>query len=161
IVAEYAPTASTIAKTYRIVNTVEGVQALADRLRAAGRFALRVLPDRPSAMTASIVGFAFSDAPREADYVPVGHPALGEIASMPASQALEALTPVLEDAGVPKTGHDLKFDAILLARQGVTLRGLDTDTMIASYLVDATRSEHRLEDLALEHTSYKALTEED
>jgi DNA polymerase-1 len=33
--------------------------------------------------------------------------------------------------------------------------------MIASYLLDATRSEHPLEDLALEHTSYKALTEED
>ena len=33
--------------------------------------------------------------------------------------------------------------------------------MIASYLIDATRSAHRLEDLALEHTSYKALTEED
>ena len=33
--------------------------------------------------------------------------------------------------------------------------------MIASYLIDATRSTHRLEDLALEHTSYKALTEED
>ena len=38
---------------------------------------------------------------------------------------------------------------------------LDLDTMIASYLVDATRSTYPLEDLALEHTSYKALTEED
>src|SRR5438128_926899 len=44
---------------------------------------------------------------------------------------------------------------------GIALRGLDLDPMIASYLLDATRSEHRLEDLALEHTSYKALTEED
>jgi DNA polymerase-1 len=60
-----------------------------------------------------------------------------------------------------KAGHDLKFDAIMLARRGVTLRGLDTDTMLASYLIDATRSEHKLEDLALEHTSYKALTEEE
>ena len=68
---------------------------------------------------------------------------------------------MLEDETIRKDGHDLKFDAIVLARHGVTLRGLDTDTMLASYLVDATRSEHRLEDLALEHTSYKALTEED
>jgi DNA polymerase-1 len=75
-VAEYAPTASTIAKTYRIVNTAEDVRALAGRLRAAGRFALRVLPDRPTAMRASIVGLAFSTGPRDADYVPVGHRAL-------------------------------------------------------------------------------------
>ena len=60
-----------------------------------------------------------------------------------------------------KAGHDLKFDAIVLAQHGVTLRGFDIDTMLASYLIDATRSEHKLEDLALEHTSYKALTEED
>ena len=43
------------------------------RLRAAGRFALRVLPDGPTAMRAAIVGLAFSTAPRDADYVPIGH----------------------------------------------------------------------------------------
>ena len=161
IAKEYAPTASSITKTYRVVNTAEEVRHLADRLRAAGRFALRVLPDRPTAMRASIVGLAFSTAPREADYVPVGHQALGDTSSMPLDVALDVLRPLLEDETVRKEGHDLKFDAIVLARHGVTLRGLDTDTMLASYLVDATRSEHRLEDLALEHTSYKALTEED
>ena len=57
---EYAPTAATIAKTYRLVNTAEGVGALAQRLRAAGRFGLRVLPDRPTAMRAAIVGLSFS-----------------------------------------------------------------------------------------------------
>ena len=158
---EYAPTAGTITKTYRVVNTAEDVRHLADRLRAAGRCALRVLPDRPTAMRASIVGLAFSTAPREADYVPVGHQALGDTSSMPLDEALQALCPLLEDGTVRKDGHDLKFDAIVLARHEVTLRGLDTDTMLASYLVDATRSEHRLEDLALEHTSYKALTEEE
>src|SRR5439155_18860384 len=75
--------------------------------------------------------------------------------------ALEVLRPILEDETVKKAGHDLKFDAIVLAQHGVTLRGFDTDTMLASYLIDATRSEHELEDLALEHTSYKALSEED
>jgi DNA polymerase-1 len=158
---EYAPTAGTIAKTYRVVNTAEDVRDLADRLRAAGRFALRILPDRPTAMRASIVGLAFSTAPREADYVPVGHQALGDTPNVPLDVALQTLRPLLEDEAIRKAGHDLKFDAIVLARHGVTLRGLETDTMLASYLVDATRSEHRLEDLALEHTSYKALTEED
>jgi DNA polymerase-1 len=161
LVAEYAPTAKTVEKTYRVVNSPEDLAALAARLRRCGRFALRVLPDAPSAMTASIVGLAFSTNPREADYVPTGHRALGNLASLPIDEALRALGPVLEDETVAKVGHDLKFDVILLARRGVTLRGLDLDTMIASYLIDATRSTHRLEDLALEHTSYKALSDED
>jgi DNA polymerase-1 len=158
---EYAPSASTIEKTYRIVNTPGDLQALADRLKKSGRFALRVLPDRPTAMSSSIVGLAFSTAAREADYVPIGHRGLSENAAVPVRTALDALRAVLEDPAVYKDGHDLKFDAIVLGRHGVTLRGLGIDTMLSSYLVDATRSEHRLEEIALEYTSYKALTEEE
>jgi DNA polymerase I len=168
-VGEYAPTADTIAKAYRIANTERDVRALAERLRAAGAFSMRILPGEPSAMRASIVGLAFSAAPRDADYVPTGHrgPALSlvegpsQVPSMPLRLALDILRPVLEDPAIRKNGHDLKFDAIVLERHGVTLRGLETDTMLTSYLIDATRAEHKLEDLALEHVSYKALKDED
>jgi DNA polymerase-1 len=158
---EYAPTADTIAKTYRVVNTADGVRALAERLRAAGRFAFRVLPDGATAMRAAIVGISFSTSPHDGDYVPIGHRSLDNTDSLPLEIALEALRPILEDDTLKKEGHDLKFDAIVLARHGVTLGGLDLDTMLASYLLDATRSAHLIEDLALEHTSYKALTAED
>ena len=77
------------------------------------------------------------------------------------AEVLAALKPVLEDSAIGKVGHDLKFDAIVLARHGVALGGIETDTMIASYLLDATRSNHPLEELALEHAGYKALSEED
>src|SRR6185295_17596303 len=168
-VGEYAPTADTISKTYRIVSTEADLGALAARLRSAGRFAMRVLPDAPSAMRAGIVGIAFSTAPRDADYIPIGHrgpaPSLveeaAEVPTIAVGTVLDALRSVLEDPAIGKSGHDLKFDAIMLARHGVTLQGLETDTMLTSYLIDATRSEHRLEDLALEHVSYKALKEED
>jgi DNA polymerase-1 len=110
-------------------------------------------------MRASIVGFAFSTAARDADYVPIGHRALAETASMALAPALDVLRPLLEDPAVGKTGYDLKVDAILLSRHGVDLAGIESDTMIASYLVDA--SQHDLEDLALEHAKYKAITSED
>ena len=73
LVMEYAPTADTIEKDYRVVDTLEGVRQLAAELKAAGRFALRVLPDSPAAVQAGIVGLAFSIAPRQAWYVPIGH----------------------------------------------------------------------------------------
>jgi DNA polymerase-1 len=75
--------------------------------------------------------------------------------------ALTTLKPLLGGRAVEKVGHDLKFDTIVLARHGVTLDGLDLDTMLASYLLDATRSGHPLETTALEHLGYKALTAED
>ena len=160
LVMEFAPTAQTVGKDYSVVDTPDAVRALAADLRQAGRFALRVLPDAPGAMRAGIVGLSFSTGARQARYVPIGG-GLGFDGGVDVRDALDALRPVLEDGAVRKIGHDLKFDAILLARHGVVLQGLETDTMLASYLIDATRSEHRLEDLALEHAGYKALTEED
>ena len=161
IVAEYAPTAETINKSYRVLTSVEQVRELAAQLAKAGRFAMRVLGDQPAPMRASIVGIACSLAPREADYVPLGHRGLGETPSLPRDAVLGILRPLFEDGAVAKIGHDLKADAIVLAQHGITLRGLDTDTMIASYLIDATRSSHPLEAIALEHTQYKALVEEE
>jgi DNA polymerase I len=161
LVMEFAPTAQTVGKDYALVDSIEAVRALADELRSAGRVGLRVLPDVPTAMRAAIVGLSFSVRPRHARYVPLISAGFGFDGSLDVREALQALKGVLEDPAVRKVGHDLKFDGILLARHGITLRGLETDTMLASYLIDATRSEHRLEDLALEHAGYKALTEED
>jgi DNA polymerase-1 len=170
LVMEYAPTADSIGKDYQALTTLDGVRALATRVREAGRAGFRVLPDAPAAMRAGIAGFAFSLAARQASYVPVqsggdtGLFGAGDAAArtgLPLDQVLAALRGILEDDQVRKIGHDLKFDAIVLANHGVTLRGLDTDTMLASYLLDATRSAHTLEDLALEHAGYKALREED
>jgi DNA polymerase-1 len=172
LVMEYAPTADTVGKDYDIVGTLDGVRELAAAITAAGRCALRVIPDAALAMRAGITGIAFSTEPRTARYIPFveaaapgsglfdGHDAPAR-AGVPGQDALGVLRAALEDPTVEKVGHDLKFDAIVLARHGVTLLGLTTDTMLASYLLDATRSAHLLEDLALEHAGYKALREED
>ena len=159
---EYAPTAGTIAKTYRVVNTAEGVQELA--ATAAGRGTLRAArPARPADGDARVDRRpgVFDRAARRRLRAGRASGARRHLEHAARRRARRRCGPVLEDEAIGKDGHDLKFDAIVLARHGVTLRGLDTDTMLASYLLDATRSEHLLEDLALEHTSYKALTEED
>jgi DNA polymerase-1 len=171
LVSEYAPTADTIEKDYAVVTTLAQLDALVDELSAAGEFACRIIPDQPLAMRAAIVGIAFSTRDRHARYVPLGHvsaAAEGDLLSGPsapaqldAAVALDRLRPLLEDDAVRKIGHDLKFETVVLARHGITLRGLAFDSMLASYLLDATRPGHPLEETSLEHLGYKALTEED
>ena len=168
---EYAPTAETIQKEYSLVLAQDQLDALLAELRAAGEFSIRVIPDRPSAMLASIVGIAFSTADRQARYIPLGHTdgdsrgdllsGAGAPAQMDVRAVLERLKPVLEDDSIRKVGHDLKFDLVVLARHGIALKGLAFDAMLASYLLDATRPGHPLEETSLEHLGYKALTEED
>jgi DNA polymerase I len=161
LVMEYAPTADTIEKDYRLVATTDELRALVAAIRTAGRFALRVLPDSPSAMRAGIVGLAISTKPRWARYVPLRHQGMHNGPQLTVDEALATLKPLLEDTSVETVGHDLKFDAVVLERHGVRLAGLGVDSMLASYLLDATRSGHPLEDTSLEHLGYKALTEED
>ncbi|MGE5361213.1 MAG: DNA polymerase I [Bacteroidales bacterium] len=164
LLKEFAPSASTIEKDYALIETADDLRALVEELARAGRFAFRVLQSEPAAMRAEIVGVAFSTRPRWARYVPVGHRVMGMLdagASLPREMVLDAVRPVFENAGIRKIGHDLKLDLVVLARHGIEAAGLDFDTMIASYLLDATRSGHPLEETALEHLTYKALGEDD
>jgi DNA polymerase-1 len=161
LVMEYAPTADTIHADYRLVTTAAELVDLVRELTTAGRFSLRVVPDGPTLVRAGIVGLAFSTVARSARYVPLRHSGMHSGPQLTVDQALAALKPLLEDSAIEKIGHDLKSDCLVLARHGVTLRGLGVDTMLASYLLDATRSGHPLETAALEYLGYKALLEED
>ena len=161
LVMEYAPTAETTKRDYRLVTTPDELGALVDELRAARRFGLRVIPDAGAAVRAGIGGLAFATSARSARYVPLGHRAMHNGSQLTVDEALRRLKPLLEDPSIEKAGHDLKFDAIVLLRHGVQLAGLGLDAMLASYLLDASRSGHPLEETALEHLGYKALTEAD
>jgi DNA polymerase-1 len=171
LVNDYAPTADTVQKDYRLVTTLSDLDGLIEELQNAGEFAFRIIPDTPSAMRARIVGIAFSTRDRQARYVPLGHDnndSRGDLlasaaapAQVNARDALDRLRPIFESETVRKVGHDLKFEIIVLAGHGIELRGVAFDSMLASYLLDATRSGHPLEETSLEHLGYKALTDED
>jgi DNA polymerase-1 len=65
-----------------------------------------------------------------------------------AAAALAILGPLLADPAVPKCGHNLKFDAAVLRREGVKLRGVVCDTMLAGVLLDPAQASAKLEHLA-------------
>ena len=160
LLADYAPTARTVETDYAVVRSATELEALIEAVRAAGRCGLRVLADAPHAMRGRAVGLALSTQPRHARYVPLGHRGLPTEPDLDPGTALRLLRPLLGDPAVRKVGHDLKADAIVLAREDAPLAGLDVDTMIASYLLNATRSTHQLEDLALEYAGYNAIPQE-
>src|SRR6185503_4264103 len=132
LLPDYAPTADTTQKDYQLVTSVEALDALTAEIAATGQVALHVLQDEPLAMRASIVGIAFSLREKQARYVPFGMRTVGgglldlpdTAVAIDAATALAHLKGVLEDDTIRKVGHDIKAAAIVLARQGVTLRGL-------------------------------------
>lgn len=66
------------------------------------------------------------------------------------SPDMKALKDLLEDPAVRKSGQNVKYDVLVLRRAGINLRGLDFDTMLASYVLDPGRRSHGLDVLALE-----------
>jgi DNA polymerase I len=77
------------------------------------------------------------------------------------SAELRSLVEMLEDPEVAKIGQNLKYDLLVLRRAGITLRAIDFDTMVASYLLDPGRREHGLDALALQHLDHTTITYEE
>ena len=162
LLGEFAPTADSVDTDYRMVTELTDLEALAASLGEAGRCGLHVLTVSGPPTRGGIVGLAFSTAARSASYVPLARHGL-DLTGIPDERTVfGALGPILEDAQVGKVGHDLKQGMLWLAAHEIRLRGLDLDTMIASYLLnpDATLTTPTLETVALEHAGYQALAEE-
>lgn len=137
-------------RTMRVVTvrTRAELGELVARLRAAGRCAFDTETDSLILPIARLVGLSFAVAEGEGFYVPVRSPEPST--HLGTEEVLSALRTVLEDPSILKTGHNLKYDFAVLANHGVTLRGIAGDTMIASWLIDATRPAHGL-DATAEH----------
>ncbi len=106
-----------------------------------------------------LVGTSLAVAPGRSWYLPFAHTAPdGELAggapprNLPplTDDALAPLARLLGDAAVPKAGHDIKRDWLVLRRAGVELGGVVYDSMLASFVLDPGRRSHALDDLARE-----------
>ena len=75
--------------------------------------------------------------------------------------SMAPLRALLEDPGVPKVAQNAKYDLLVLRRAGLTLRGLVSDTMLASYVLDPGRRSHGLDLLALEFLDHTMTNYED
>lgn len=133
----------------------DGLAALARDLRKAGRFSFALVASGEDPLRAEIVGVAVAPGGGRAEYVPLAH-AGGD--NVPWDAAARHLVPLLEDAALPKWGQDVKRSLLLLGRRGVEARGVDFDTMLASYVLDPSRRNHDLEAQARERLGVERLS---
>jgi len=154
---EARPVPTTAAKAnYHLVDSTEKLRELVAKLAQQPAISIDTETTHVMPRCAAIVGYSFAFTPGEAYYVPVRGPAGDPVLDPDAT--LETLRPVLENAAIRKIGQNLKYDVIVLRAAGVNLTGIDFDTMIASYLLDAGGRSHSLDDLAqkyLNHTTIK------
>lgn len=165
---------------YELVDSPDGVAAVAREIRDAKAMALACMtvpepgaPNGSHPIRTQLVGMAIgtgsgrayylplrhrspSDEPLTLDIGPTSDAGTGEspsnVRNLPGLLAPEmaVLRELLDDPGVRKFGHHIKHDVLVLRKEGVRLRGVAFDAMLASYLLDPGRRSHALEALCIE-----------
>jgi DNA polymerase I len=142
---------------YQTIRSLDALDAWLARVHDVGHFAIEAKANSIDPMQAEICGIALALGPNDACYIPLSHKQSGDGAGLFAAglapdqiksaDALEALRPLLQSPGILKIGFNVKFNAVMLAQHGVTLRNHD-DAQLMSYALDAGRNSHGLDALA-------------
>ena len=142
---------------YQTVRSLEELNAWIARVHDVAHVAIDAKATSIDPMQAEMCGIALALGPNDACYVPLSHKQSGDGAGLfaaglapdqiGASDALEALRPLLESPGILKIGFNIKFNAVMFAQHGVTIRNHD-DAQLMSYALDAGRNAHGLDALA-------------
>ncbi|MGL5532418.1 MAG: DNA polymerase, partial [Plesiomonas shigelloides] len=112
-------------------------------------------------MTANLIGLSFATAAGEAAYLPVAHDYLDAPEQLDRDTVLARLKPLLEDTDSRKVGQNLKFDQSILARYGIELRGIWSDTMLESYVLNSVAGRHDMDSLSERHLGHQTITFEE
>lgn len=152
---------------YETVASLERLDSWLEAARDLGAVSIVVETDAPDPMKAEIVGMSLALAPGRACYLPLTHRSEGAggdlfggaervAGQLSIDDVLTRLRGVLEDPSILKIGHAIKTDWLVLARHEITLRSID-DTMLMSYVLDAGRTEHGMDELSLGLLKHKTI----
>jgi DNA polymerase I len=147
-------TALSAAGEYELVTTQAQLDAWLEKLRHAELIAFDTETTSIDAMRADIVGISFAVEAGKACYIPLGHDYPGAPKQLDRDAVLAALKPVFEDPSRPKLGQHAKYDINILSNYGIVVQGLKHDSMLESYVWNATATRHDMDSLAKKYLGY-------
>ncbi|EGQ9817312.1 DNA polymerase I [Vibrio parahaemolyticus] len=157
--AEMETSAVTIDRSqYETILDEASFNAWLEKLKAAELFAFDTETDSLDYMVANLVGLSFAIDEGIAAYVPVAHDYLDAPEQLDRDWVLEQLKPILEDDAQAKVGQNLKYDASVLARYGIEMKGIKYDTMLASYVYNSVGGKHDMDSLALRFLQHSCIS---
>lgn len=141
---------NSVAHTYKLVEDKEEMRALSQKFLSAKTLSLDTETTGTDAMTAELVGLSFAVEEFEAYYIPVP-PEREE-----AQKIVDIFKPAYENPSSLKTGQNIKYDMLVLARYGVDIKGKMFDTMVAHYVLQPELP-HNMDALAEQYLGYSTI----
>lgn len=129
---------------YHIIDDIDALEILLEKLSLAKEIAIDTETNILPFMVAELVGVGFCIAEGEAYYVPLNG-LLGK------ERVINKLKPILENSKLSFFGHNVKYDYHILLNEGIELKNIGFDTILASYLLKSASRSHSLDELAIQH----------
>lgn len=146
---------------YRLCLSKDDLQFMAGQIKKRGVVSIDTETTSLDPMKAELVGISFSFDEKSSWYLPLGHLYLGAPPQLKLQDARDILEDIIEDERILKVGQNIKYDAEVLMRHGLELRGIHFDTMIASYVINPGLRQHNLYYMAQHYLNHKMITFEE
>jgi len=140
---------------YKVLSTDKDLSRFISKLKGIDYLSIKIEATDTHPMNAEVRGISLGLNMGESYYIPLGDPDFKSKNSLERSSILERLRPFLEDEGIKKCGHNIKFIFIALKRFDITLKGIYFDSMIAAYLLNPSKQRYSIGDIALEYLHIK------
>jgi len=138
---------------YKLIDSEAGFDKFFNDIKKVKEFALDFETTNADPMVAEPIGISFCWEEGKAFYV-----AFSEKGPLSKKNVFEKLRPLFENENIKKVGQNIKYEILILMNNGVDLKGIDFDTMVASYLLNPSKLNHNLEDISLEYLDHKMIS---
>ncbi|MDA7564919.1 DNA polymerase I [Candidatus Pelagibacter sp.] len=141
-------------KNYHLITNEKEIDEWINEAEEAGELTIDTETSSLDAHQADLVGISLSTKIGKACYIPIGHKFKG---CLKKEVVIKKLKPLLEDKSVKKIGQNIKFDFIVLFKQGIDMNSME-DTMLMSYVLDAGKNRHNMDTLSEIHLQHKTIS---
>lgn len=159
--AEEAPQQPDEEAEYETILDQKSFDAWMKKLEAADLIAFDTETTSLDYMEARVVGCSFAVEKGKAAYLPLAHDYPGAPDQLDFDAAMARLKPLLEDPNKAKVGHNLKYDASVLANHDIHMQGIRHDTMVESYVYNSVGSRHDMDSLCVRYLNHSNIHFED
>ena len=159
-VPERQATSPKINKSYKCITTKKDLKKVIKEASKSDTVAIDTETTGLDYIDSELVGISISFNAGEGFYIPIKHND-ESIIQLPLEDVINELKPLLESSEKKIIGQNIKFDKNILMKYGLKIASIKNDTMMMSYVLDASATRHNLDALASYYLGYKTSTYED
>ena len=159
-VPERQATSPKINKSYKCITTKKDLKKVIKEASKSDTVAIDTETTGLDYIDSELVGISISFNAGEGFYIPIKHND-ESIIQLPLEDVINELKPLLENSEKKIIGQNIKFDKNILMKYGLKIASIKNDTMMMSYVLDASATRHNLDALASYYLGYKTSTYED